>query len=137
MTSPTGPPSLRADKWLWATRIFKSRSLAAEACLANHVKRAGIAIKPATLLRAGDQIEVTARGLTRTLHILDLPTRRLGAPLAAACYDDLTPPEQPAARREARRSQDASRPDGAGRPSKLERREIERVKAWLRDDGVI
>lgn len=120
-----GPGSVRLDKWLWAARMFKTRSLAAAACGGGKVDVNDDAAKPARLLRPGDIVKVTlGEGRRRIVKVVALGDRR-GPPAAArALYDDLTPPEPPRAPRPAR----IYREPGAGRPTKRERRDIDRLR---------
>lgn len=117
---------VRADKWLWAVRLFKTRALAAKACASGRVKRGGVALKPATLLRPGDSLEVPfpdGPG-TRLVRVLELIERRVGAPAAAGCCEDLTPPAALAARLEALRERRLRRDGDQGRPTKRDRRQL-------------
>ena len=107
---------VRIDKWLWAARFFKSRTLAAAACNGGKVHVNGDAAKASKTVRPGDMLRVTA-----------LAERRGGAADAAVLYEDLTPPPPP---REARPGPPAYRPPGAGRPTKRERRRIDRLAGW-------
>ncbi|MBI4638259.1 MAG: RNA-binding S4 domain-containing protein [Candidatus Rokubacteria bacterium] len=119
------PPSLRVDKWLWTARVFKTRSLAAAACAGGKVDVNGAAAKPSKSLRAGDLVRVTLpRGWRRVVKVLKLHDRRGPAVLARGLYEDLTPPE-PA---RVRAAPPALRPPGAGRPTKRERRHLERLR---------
>lgn len=120
----------RTDKWLWAVRLFPTRGAAADACAAGKVKRRGHALKAASTLHPGDEIEVpfpSGPGL-RTVRVLRVIERRVAAAEARTCHDDLTPAEihaQQLAWHEARR--DAP----AGRPTKKHRREIERFRGFF------
>ena len=116
------PP--RLDKFLWAIRVFKTRSLAAEALRGGLIKVSGKVAKPASPVRVGDVVSVQRSGLTRTLRILQLIEKRVSAPLAQACYEDETPEEVIAAWRANRENQPAPRDPGSGRPTKKDRREI-------------
>jgi ribosome-associated heat shock protein Hsp15 len=117
--------SLRIDKWLWAARVFKTRSLAAQACDGGKVDVNEQAVKPAKAVRAGDLIYVTLpQGRRRILKVVGLDERRGGAAHARLLYDDLTPPEPPRARWAAL----PVRPPGAGRPTKRERRALDRLR---------
>jgi len=117
--------SLRVDKWLWAARVFKTRSLAASACDGGKVDVNDQAAKPAKGLRSGDVVRVTLpQGRRRILKVAALDDRRGSATIARALYEDLTPPEPP----RLRQARPAWRPPGAGRPTKRERREISRVR---------
>lgn len=116
---------VRLDQWLCATRIFKSRSLAQKSCEAGHAMVNGVAAKSSRIVRIGDTIRVHApRGLTivvvRALH-----DKRLSAPLARELYEDHSPPPQ------ANEPPVAVRPRGAGRPTKAERRSLERLRGDL------
>jgi ribosome-associated heat shock protein Hsp15 len=118
----------RADKWLWATRFFKTRSLAAETCSEEKVRRSGHLVKPATAFHVGDVIEIPfpeGPGV-RTIKILGLIEKRVSAPLAQACYEDLTPPEVYEASKLARQQ----KRDAGGRPTKKERRDIGRIRGF-------
>jgi len=120
----TPAPSLRVDKWLWAARFFKTRSLAAGACTGGKVDVNDEAAKPAKPVRLGDMIKVTLpQGRRRIVKVLALDDRRGGAPQARALYEDLTPPEPS----RARQAPPPYRAPGAGRPTKRERREIDRL----------
>jgi ribosome-associated heat shock protein Hsp15 len=116
---------VRVDKWLWAARVFKSRSLAADACAGGRVDVNDQAAKPSKPLRPGDVIRVTLpAGRRRVLRVAGLDDRR-GPPAAArALYEDLTPPEPPRRRWAA----PPYRPPGAGRPTKRERRALDRLR---------
>ncbi len=117
--------SLRVDKWLWAARFFKTRSLAAAACAGGKVDVNDEAAKPARLVRPGDLIKVTLpRGRRRIAKVLVLDGRRGSGEAARRLYDDLTPPEPP----RIRQAPPPFRPPGAGRPTKRERRELDRLR---------
>jgi ribosome-associated heat shock protein Hsp15 len=116
--------SVRADRWLWAARLFKTRALAAAACSGGKVEVNDQRAKPARLLRAGDLLRVTLPAGRRVVRILGLAERRGPAPTARALYDDLTPPAPP----RVRTSPAAYRPPGAGRPTKRERRQLDRLR---------
>lgn len=120
----------RADKWLWAVRLFRSRADAAAACAAGKVIRAGHPIKAATPLRPGDVLDVPfpeGPGLRRVELLHPIQQRVAPAP-ARACYHDHTVPEEHERQRawhEARR--DAPR----GRPTKRERRDLDRIRGFF------
>ena len=118
------PISLRIDKWLWAARFFKTRSLASGACTGGKVDVNDEAAKPAKAVRAGDMIKITLpQGRRRIVKVLVLDDRRGGATQAGTLYEDLTPPEPP----RARQAPPPYRPPGAGRPTKRERRQLNRL----------
>ena len=117
--------SVRVDKWLWAARVFKTRSLASDACDGGKVDVNGQSAKPAKALRPGDVVRVTLpQGRRRILKVVALDDRRGSATVARALYDDLTPPEPPRARWAA----PPARVPGAGRPTKRERRALDRLR---------
>ena len=120
--------ALRVDRWLWAARFFKTRSLAAGACTGGKVDVNDEAAKPARLVRHGDLVKVTlGPGRRRMVKVVGLDDRRGSATVAQALYEDLTPPE-PARPRQA---PPPYRPAGAGRPTKRERRDLERLmEGW-------
>ena len=117
--------SIRVDKWLWAARVFKTRSLASTACDGGKVDINAEAAKPARRVRAGDRIEVSLpRGRRRILKVVGVGERRGSAEAARKLFEDLTPPEPP----RSRQAPPPFREPGAGRPTKRERREIDRLR---------
>jgi ribosome-associated heat shock protein Hsp15 len=113
----------RVDRWVWSVRLAKSRSDAAEACRAGHVKINGKSVKPAQSVRVGDQVRVRQSDRERIVVVAQIINKRVGAPAAAECYIDKSPPPPP--REEV--VPVAVRSRGAGRPTKRERRSIERL----------
>ena len=117
----------RIDKWLWAVRIYKTRSLATEACAAGKIKINGESVKASYLLKPGQSIQLNKQGEKSTFKVIKLIEKRVGAPIAIACYEDLTPPEEknkllfPSVFYEVRDK-------GSGRPTKRDRREIDKFK---------
>ena len=132
---PSAQNHVRADLWLWSVRLFKSRALAAEACRGGQVLRLGHALKAASPVRVGDILEVTTAGGPRTVRVEKPIDRRVGASLAVACYTDLTSQAVMEAARQARLAAQAERQPGTGRPTKLERREIDQLRRALRNLG--
>jgi len=117
--------SIRVDKWLWAARVFKTRSLASTACDGGKVDINAEAAKPARRVHAGDRIEVSLpRGRRRILKVVGVGERRGSAEAARKLFEDLTPPEPP----RSRQAPPPFREPGAGRPTKRERREIDRLR---------
>lgn len=118
---------IRIDKWLWAVRLFKTRSLAADACAAGKIKMDGESLKASYMLKAGQTIQVQKEGIRMIIKVVKLIEKRVGAPLAVQCYEDLTPPEEkdklkfPSVFYEVRDR-------GIGRPTKKDRRAIEKFK---------
>lgn len=119
---------MRLDQWLWAVRVFKTRSLAAAAIKAGHVKVNGLAAKPAREIHAGELIVAKVGVQTRTVRAIADPPSRVGAKLVPQFAEDLTPPEERVRRPEPSLLPVGFRPKGSGRPTKLQRREIERLR---------
>lgn len=113
--------SVRLDAWLWAVRVYKTRSAATAACRAGHVRVGGEPAKAAHPVRIGDEVRVRIAGFDRILIVKQLLVKRVGAPRAALAVDDLTPEREAIPRI-------AVRDRGAGRPTKRERREINRLR---------
>ena len=123
--SPDGAASARLDRWLWAARFYKSRSLAHAACNGGKVDVNGQAAKPSRAVRPGDRIRLTLGEWRREVVVKDLRERRGPAAEARALYEDLSPPPPPRAKR---LLPPVLRPVGLGRPTKRERRRIERLR---------
>ncbi len=117
--------AIRLDKWLWAARFYKSRSLAHAACDGGKVDVNGQAAKPSRAIRGGDRIEMTLGEWRRELVVRALADRRGSAVVARALYDDLSPPPPPRARRP---PPAVVRMRGSGRPTKRERRLHDRIR---------
>jgi ribosome-associated heat shock protein Hsp15 len=117
-------PGARVDKWLWAVRVFKTRTLATDACRAGHVKVNRAAAKPATVVRPGDTVEANCDGRERVLEVTGIIEKRVGASVAAACYVDHSPPPPPANTQPPNFARDR----GAGRPTKRDRRQLDRAR---------
>ncbi|MGS2807555.1 RNA-binding S4 domain-containing protein [Nocardia sp. MW-W600-9] len=113
----------RVDSWIWAVRLFKTRSAAAEACRAGHVRINGVTVKPAQQVRIGDEIRIKQAGLERIVVVERIISKRVGPPIAAQCMIDRSPPPPP---KEVLASI-PQRERGAGRPTKRERRETDRL----------
>lgn len=117
---------VRIDKWLWAVRLFKTRTQAIEACRAGHVKVEGERVKPARELRVGETLTVQLGPRRRTVRVLALLDRRVGAKQVVAYLEDLTPPEEDSRRRETPGAVPPVRDRGMGRPTKRDRRLLDR-----------
>jgi ribosome-associated heat shock protein Hsp15 len=123
MTTPTplSDKPVRVDSWLWAVRIYKTRSAATSACRAGHVRVGGNRVKAAQTVSPGDEVRVRIAGFDRILIVRSTLSKRVGAPVAAGAFEDRTPAREPVAIM-------AQRDRGAGRPTKRERRDIERLR---------
>jgi len=115
--------SVRVDRWLWAIRVFRTRTASTEACRGGHVRVNGAPAKAATLVREGDRVTVRGHGDERLLEVVRAIDKRVGAPVAAACVVDHTPPAD--RRREA---PPFWREPSAGRPTKRDRRRLDRLR---------
>ena len=126
---------VRVDKWLWSVRIFKSRTLATDACKGGKVKINGVSVKPSYLLQREEIVDVKKEGFTLRFKVIDLIQKRVGAPIAQQCYNDMTPAEEFNKYKSwfIGKSKPEFRERGAGRPTKKERRRIDEFK----DDGGI
>jgi ribosome-associated heat shock protein Hsp15 len=121
------PERVRIDKWLWAVRLYKSRSLATTACNAGHVKVEGQHVKPSRDVRVGEVISALTGRIQRTIKVRALLERRVGAKLVAAYLEDQTPPEEYARARAEAAEAVVQFPKGFGRPTKKARRQLERL----------
>ncbi|KOU42685.1 RNA-binding S4 domain-containing protein [Streptomyces sp. NPDC002039] len=119
-----GSGTVRVDAWIWAVRLTKTRSTAATACRAGHVKVNGERAKPAQPVRVGDEVRLFHAGRERIVVVRRTVAKRVGAPVAAECLTDNSPP--PPTPVEA--AVVGIRDRGAGRPTKRERREIETLR---------
>jgi len=118
---------VRIDKWLWAVRVFKTRSLAIEACHAGHVRIGDQRVKASRCVRPGDIVTAQAGEITRTLKVVVPIERRVGAAAVPQFMEDLTPPEEYAKPRERSVEPLFHRPKGVGRPTKRDRRMLDQL----------
>lgn len=116
---------LRIDKYLWSIRLFKTRSLATDACRAGRVKKDGNNIKPSYEVKVGEVYQVSKAVEKKTIKVLDLLYTRVDAKKAVLAYADLTPPEETAKYKSMFHSPVLTRDKGTGRPTKKDRREID------------
>jgi len=121
------PAAERIDKWLWAVRLFRTRSLATNACRAGSVTVNHQPVKPSRDVRAGDVIVVRQGLIHRTLKVRAVPPARVGAKLVAVYCEDQTPPAEFEKARAQRVQQFLARARGSGRPTKRDRRLIDRL----------
>lgn len=126
--------SHRIDKWLWEVRLFKTRSLATDACKAGKIKVDGQNIKASKDMKIGDIVTVSLNPLFKTIKILQFPKSRLNAKLIAEFYEDLTPQTEYDRVKMIEDTNMEYRDRGAGRPTKKQRRIIDTLKnskeAW-------
>ena len=119
------PDEIRLDRWLWAARFYKSRSLAHAACGGGKVHVNGQAAKPSRAVRVEDRLHLTLGEWRREVVVRALSERRGPALEARTLYDDLSPPPPPRANRP---PPPAARAPGLGRPTKRERRQVDRLR---------
>jgi ribosome-associated heat shock protein Hsp15 len=118
------PTEVRLDVWVWSVRLFKTRSAASAACRAGHVAVNGRKAKPSVAVRIGDRVTALTPGGERIAVVRRLIEKRVGAAVAETCFDDLTPPPPP----KEEVVLVAVRDRGAGRPTKRERRQLDRFR---------
>lgn len=118
---------VRVDKYLWAMRIYKTRSIATDACKCGRVKMNGVEVKPSRMFHVGDIFTVRKGPITYTYRILQLWGNRLGAKMVPEYLQDITPKEQLELLELARYAAQSGRDRGTGRPTKKDRRDIEQV----------
>jgi ribosome-associated heat shock protein Hsp15 len=124
---PQNGETVRIDSWIWAVRLVKTRSMGATACRGGHVRVNGERVKPAYSVRVGDEVRLRQENRERIVIVKRLIRKRVGAPVAVQCYVDNSPPPPP---REAV-APAGIRDRGAGRPTKRDRRELERLRGLL------
>lgn len=123
--APQAEGSVRVDAWIWAVRLTKTRSQAAAACRAGHVRVNGERAKPAQALRAGDEVRLRHAGRDRIVVVSKIVKKRVGPPVAAECFVDNSPPPPPRGRRSRSRSVTgarAARPNGTAARWNVSRR---------------
>jgi len=119
---------VRIDKFLWAVRLFKTRSIAAEACKKGKVSIANMSVKSSRLVKVNDEIDIRVPPITRRYKVLDLAEKRMGAKLTPDFIVDITPADQLEMLELARLAGNASRDRGLGRPTKKDRRDLEKLQ---------
>ena len=120
--------SLRIDKWLWEVRLFKSRSLATDACKAGKVKMEGSNVKASKEIKEGDLITVSLNPLFRTVRVKKFPKSRVNAKLVTDFMEDLTPQAEYDRVKMINETNIEYRDRGIGRPTKKQRRVIDQLK---------
>ncbi len=125
---------VRIDKWLWSVRIFKSRTMAADACKSGQIRIGEKVMKPSDGVSVGQIVHVKKGGYKLDFLVKKLIEKRVGAPIAVTCYDNLTPEEEMNKYKDwfIGKSGVEVRERGTGRPTKRERREIDEYKGeWF------
>lgn len=116
---------VRIDKWMWATRIFKTRTIAIEACKKSRIAINGMNVKASRMIKVGDVIQVRKPPITYSFKVLALSERRMGAKLVPEYLENVTTPDQYEILEMNRISGFVDRSKGMGRPTKKDRREME------------
>lgn len=117
---------VRIDKWLWATRIFKTRTIATEACKKGRVSVGGVNVKPSRPLRVGEIVDVRKPPVTYSFRVKALAENRMGAKLVPEYLENITPPSQLELLEMVKITGFINRQKGLGRPTKKEGRELSR-----------
>ncbi|MDE6651537.1 MAG: RNA-binding S4 domain-containing protein [Paramuribaculum sp.] len=125
----------RIDKWMWATRIFKTRTISTEACKKGRVSVGGTTVKPSRTIKPGDVIEVRKPPVTYSFRVLALTENRLGAKLVPEYLENITPKSQLDLLEVVKISGFIDRRKGLGRPTKREGRELSRFTEQATGDG--
>jgi ribosome-associated heat shock protein Hsp15 len=114
----------RIDQWLWAVRLHKTRSAATAACRGGRVRINGATAKASSPVRPGDRVETRVADRARIVEVVRLIAKRVGAPVAAECLIDHTPPPPPTETT----SPAVTRQPGSGRPTKRDRRNLDKLR---------
>ncbi len=118
------PSGVRVDVWLWSVRVYKTRSAANSACSSGNVRIDGVVVKASKPVSPGQRITARTRGRVRIVEVVELVSKRVGAELASAAYIDHSPPPEP---RTPKVGPAGVREQGAGRPTKRDRRQIDKL----------
>lgn len=116
---------VRIDKWMWAVRIFKTRTIAVEACKKGRVMIQGVTVKPARMVKPGDEIQVRKSPIVYTFRVLDITEKRMGAKLVPQYMLNCTSAEQYAILERHTAAGFVDRAKGTGRPTKKDRRDLD------------
>ena len=121
---------VRIDKWLWAVRLFKTRTLATEECRKGRITIDGVAVKPSRIPKIGDIIKVRKNPVTYSYKIIGIIGKRVGAKLVQEFALDITPPEELKNLEIKQQMGSMERDRGSGRPTKKDRRDLNRLQDW-------
>ncbi len=116
--------TVRIDKWLWAVRVFKTRTIAAEACKKGRILIDNNSVKPARMIRIGDVVQVKKPPVTYSFKVIDISQKRMGAKLVPNFMENVTPPEEYEILEMNKISGFVDRQRGTGRPTKKDRRDM-------------
>ena len=121
---------VRIDKWLWAVRLFKTRTLATEECRKGRITIDGVAVKPSRIPKIGDIIKVRKNPVTYSYKVIGIIGKRVGAKLVQEFAIDITPPEELKNLEIKQQMGSMERDRGSGRPTKKDRRDLNRLQDW-------
>jgi len=121
---------VRIDKWMWATRLFKTRTIAADACKKNRISICGVSVKPSRMIKIGDIIQIRKPPITFSFKVLALSENRMGAKLVPQYLENVTPSEQYEILEMNKISGFVDRAHGSGRPTKKERRDLDQFTSF-------
>jgi len=121
---------VRIDKWLWAVRLYKTRTLATEECKKGRVTIDGVSVKPSRIPKPGDIIKIRKNPVTYSYRVVGITGKRVGAKLVHEFALDITPPEELKILEIRQLMGSSERDRGAGRPTKKDRRDIDRMQEW-------
>jgi len=124
------PEGVRIDKWLWAVRIYKTRSQATEACKKGHVSIGDFPVKASREVHEGEIVKVRKAPITRSFKVLALTGKRMGAKLVPEFLEDVTPPEELEILEMQKHMRWSTREKGTGRPTKKDRRDLDDFFDW-------
>ncbi|MDD2326728.1 MAG: S4 domain-containing protein [bacterium] len=125
---------VRIDKWLWAVRVFKTRTVASEACKKGRVLIGETVVKPSRSIRAGEVVQVRKPPVTYSFRVLALSDKRMGAKMVPQYMENVTPMEQYELLELNRIGGFVDRQRGTGRPTKKERRDLDQFSGTIPDD---
>ena len=126
--------AVRIDKWLWAVRVFKTRTIASEACKKGRILIDNNSVKPSRMIRIGEIVQVKKPPVTYSFKVLAIAQKRMGAKLVPDFMENVTPPEEYEVLEMNKLSGFIDRQRGSGRPTKKERRDLEDFTGNLRID---
>lgn len=122
--------NVRIDKWIWAVRIFKTRSQATESCRKGHVSIGDLPVKPSRIVHPGEIVKIRKNQITRSFKVLALAEKRMSATLVQSFLVDVTPPEELEILEMQKNMKWITRDKGTGRPTKKDRRDMDSFFDW-------
>jgi len=121
---------VRIDKWLWAVRLFKTRTVATEECKKGRITIDGVSVKPSRIPKTGDIIKIRKNPVVYSYRVIAITHKRVGAKLVHDFMVDITPPEELKILEIKQQLNSFDRERGTGRPTKKERRDLGRFQDW-------